>query len=270
MTKIAYRIPGIVLAAAIAAAAQCALHDAAALFSGGPAARLGLIWRETALSAAPGTLSELDFSARVPAGPHFDFGLRWSFAVLDIPAGTGAGLGDPAVEIGAHGEHGAWTLGGGAQMSAPLGDEANGLGSGDFMAAGWFSALFRRDAWSAGALAGIHSMAGADPSSAHARHIHAPATLGKAYAAAHPHSDLEMSYRAEGTRRFGRWGFSLAVDGAHVLGTAMGVAGGDFIEGEAGLGFASAGAAWKPSLRFPLSADRRADWVLGVGVEKAW
>jgi hypothetical protein len=260
-----------VLAGAGSAAAQCALHDAPALFSAGPAARLGLSIRSTALSAAPGSLSEAEISASFAAGPRWDASMRWSFAVLDLPAGRAAGLGDPAWEIGYRARAGDWTLGASGQVSAPLGDAGNGLGADAFGTAGYLSAAFARARWSAGALAGFHAMF-ATANGMEGMHMHggADAPLSQAYALAHPHADRELVYRLEGARDLGPWGLGLALDGSHVVGTAMGVPGTDFLEGEASLRISLGSSLWTPSARIPLSARRRLDFSIGLTATRDW
>jgi hypothetical protein len=258
---------GLLLAAACAASAQCSWHDAPALPSGGPAARLGLAWRETALSAADGALSEAEAFADFPLGDGHA-SLRWPFAILSLPAATGAGLGDPSLELGYRAQAAAWTLGIQARFSAPLGDAGAGLGSDAFGAAGYLSAAWARGGWAAGAWAGIRGMVGGR-AGAHA-HAHAGASLADAYALAHPHSDCEWAYRAAAARVWGRTEASLALDGAHVLGRAMGVPGRDFLEGEASLRFRIGTAEWKPSLRWPMSPERRLEISAGLSAARAW
>jgi len=131
----------LLLAGASAAGSQCSLHDAPALFSAQPSsARLGLTFRRTALAAAPGSLSEAEISVGLAFGPHWDGSMRWPFAVLSLPAGAAAGLGDPAWEIGYRARAGDWTLGTSGQFSVPLGDAGNGLGSDAFGTAAYVSA----------------------------------------------------------------------------------------------------------------------------------
>jgi len=261
----------LLLAVAGTAAAQCALHDAPALFSAdASSARLGLTLRGTALAAAPGSLSEAEISAGFAFGPHWDGSMRWPFALLSLPAGATAGLGDPAGEIGYRTRAGEWTLGTSLQFSAPLGDAGNGLGADAFGAAGYLSAALQREGWSAGALAGLHAMFATNG----AAHMHmgsdAGVPLSHAYPLAHPHADRELVYRTQWDLVLGKAGLGLALDGAHVLGTAMGAPGTDFLEGEASLRFRFRTSSWKPFARFPLSADRRLDFSLGLTAERAW
>jgi len=98
----------------------------------------------------------------------------------------------------------------------------------------------------------------------------AGAPLSQAYPLAHPHADRELVYRAQGNRDLGKVGLGLALDGAHVLGTAMGVPGTDFLEGEASLRIGFRTSVWKPFARFPLSPDRRMDCSFGLAAERAW
>lgn len=257
------------LAAAGATQGQCALHDIPALAPDEAATRLGLALRETALSAAPGSLSEAEVSARFPAGASWSWAWRWPFAVLSLPSGRAAGLGDPSWELDFRARSGAWGWGASALLAVPLGDAGNGLGADAFSGAAFLSVARRGDGWAAGGAAGLHAMfADAAYGNGHA-HAAAPVPLSGAYALAHPHADREFAYRAY-WERDRPWGLGLAADGAHVLGTAMGAPGTDFAEGEASLRFDIAGASWKPSVRFPLSPDRRMRFGMGLAVARAW
>jgi hypothetical protein len=263
--------PVIVLffAAVGAARGQCALHDLPATLPGGAPARLGLAWRETALAAVPGSLSEAELSAVFAAGPRWEWAWRWPFALLSVPEGTAAGLGDPSWELDFRARSAALAWGVSGMFSVPLGDAGNGLGSDAFGAAALLSAAWVGKGWTAGAAAGWHGMFAAGARGRAHAHTAGAVPLSAAYALAHPHADREIVYRArwEGNRP---WGLAVAVDGAHVLSTAMGVSGTDFLEGEVALRFELAGAAWKPSLRFPLSPARRLLVGLGLAVSRGW
>jgi hypothetical protein len=259
----------LMLAAVGAARGQCALHDVSASLPDPASARLGVAWRETALAAAPGSLSEAEVSAAFAAGPRWGWAWRWPFALLSVPAGTAAGLGDPSWELRFRARSGAWGWGASGLVSVPLGDAGNGLGADAFGGAAFLSAAWMGNGWTAGALAGLHGMfADIGRGGGHA-HTGGAAALSGAYALGHPHADREFVYRARWEGR-SAWGVGLAVDGAHVLGTAMGVSGTDFVEGEASLSIAGAGASWKPSLRFPLTPDRRLLFGLGLAVAREW
>jgi hypothetical protein len=264
---------GLLLAASGAARGQCALHDIPASMPNQAGTRLGLAWRETALAAAPGSLSEAEVSAVFASGPHWSWAWRWPFAVLSVPAGTAAGLGDPSWELDFRARGGPWGWGASGLLSVPLGDAANGLGADAFSGAAVLTAAWTGNGWTAGVVAGLHGMfAGIGDGDGHGEghaHTGGAVALSGAYALGHPHADREFAYRAywEGGAR---WGPALAIEGAHALGTAMGAAGTDFLEGEAALRFAIAGATWEPSLRFPLTPDRRLLLGVGLAVARDW
>jgi hypothetical protein len=257
----------LLLSAACACRAQCALHDAPALAPVDSAARLGLAWSETALHPASGSLSEWEVTAALAPAPALSVGLRWAFAALSLPAGIGFGLEDPALDFGYRKRIAAWVLSAAGQASFPLGDAANGLGSGAFGLAGYLAAAWTRPAGSAGALLGIRGMSGSRASDMHMHmDMGDDVPLRQAYALAHPHADRELAYRVgwDGKR------LGLALDGAHVLGAAMGAPGSDFLEGEAAWRFPIGNTEWKASLRLPLSPERRLGARLGLSAERAF
>jgi hypothetical protein len=266
MARLSARFGFLLLLTACACRAQCALHDAPAALQDS-ASRLGLAWSETALHPASGSLSEWEISAALAPAPDLSVGLRWAFAGLSLPAGIAFGLEDPALEFGYRKRLAAWTFGAAGQASFPLGDAANGLGSGAFGAAGYLAAAWARPAGSLGALLGIRGMLGGHASGMHMHmDMGDDMPLSQAYAIAHPHADRELAYRIgwDGKR------LGVAVDGAHVLGTAMGVPGSDFVEGEAAWRFAIGNMEWKASLRLPLSPERRLGARLGLSAERAF
>jgi hypothetical protein len=248
---------------------QCALHDVPALLPMEATTRLGLAWRETALAAVPGSLSEAEVSAVFAAGTHWGWAWRWPFAWLSVPAGMAAGLGDPAWELNFRSRAGAWAWGASGFVSAPLGDAGNGLGADAFGGAAFLSAAWMGNAGTLGAVAGLHGMLASGAHGSGHAHAAGAVPLSGAYAVAHPHADREFVYRLQWEGKW-LWGLGLAMDGAHVLGTAMGVSGTDFVEGEASLRFAFVGAVWKPSLRVPLSPDRRLVLEAGLAVTRDW
>jgi len=263
--------PAFILISPMAAgAASCGLHCLRAQSVETPGfLELGVSLRRSAIEYAgsPGTNSEAGFEARYWSPAGWAAGLQWPLGVLEYGGVTRIGMGNPMgfaeyrIPAGS-----ANRLDIGAQLGVPLGNVGDGLADDRFMGA-VYGALTREEGfldWNV-ALGLSAMLPPMEAGHSHGRKGAAPVIEGVAIGSSH--ENLELLYRLGAKKK--TWDdaatLSLMLDGQHVLGSPMDrESGTDFLTLETGASFDMGGVVLAPSLRIPVSPDRRLDWGLSL------